>query len=101
MHMRVSDRRAASDHSVHAAQPVYLRPDRPDGLARSLKSPELFALGFGGIVGAGWVVAIGGWLEQAGPGGAIVAFAIGGVVMSLVGVCYAEITTTLPVSGGE
>jgi amino acid transporter len=70
-------------------------------LKRSLGTRQLFALGFGGIVGAGWVIALGSWLDQAGPVGAIAAFSLGGLIVSLIGVCYAEMMTTLPRSGGE
>jgi amino acid transporter len=70
-------------------------------LRRALAARPLFALGFGGILGAGWVIALGGWLDQAGPLGAVAAFSVGGVIVSLIGVCCAEMMTTLPRSGGE
>ncbi|MCB1022373.1 MAG: amino acid permease, partial [Acidobacteria bacterium] len=53
------------------------------------------------MIGVGWVTALGSWLTQAGPGGAILAFAAGGAVMLLIGLCYAELTAMLPVAGGE
>ncbi len=53
------------------------------------------------MIGVGWVTAIGGWLTQAGPLGAIIAFVIGGGIMLCIGLCYAEATPMLPVAGGE
>ena len=53
------------------------------------------------MIGIGWVTALGSWLTTAGPGGAIVAFVCGGVVMVLIGLCYAELTSAMPVAGGE
>lgn len=62
---------------------------------------EFFALAFGSMIGVGWVTAVGGWLSQAGPLGAIIAFLIGGAIMLCIGLCYAEATPMLPVAGGE
>jgi amino acid transporter len=62
---------------------------------------EFFALAFGSMIGVGWVTAVGGWLEQAGPLGAILAFVFGGAIMICIGLCYAEATPMLPVAGGE
>ena len=53
------------------------------------------------MIGVGWITALGGWFEQAGPVGAIVAFAAGGTLMLIIGLCYAEVTPMLPVTGGE
>lgn len=81
-----------------------------DALGRSTARPELkkaiggfgfFALAFGSMIGVGWITALGGWFEQAGPVGAIFAFAAGGTLMLIIGLCYAEVTPMLPVTGGE
>ncbi len=60
-----------------------------------------FALAFGGIVGSGWVVVLGEWLGAAGPGGAALAFAAGGLAMALICACYAELTARMPHTGAE
>jgi APA family basic amino acid/polyamine antiporter len=70
-------------------------------LKRELRAAAYFALSFGAIVGVGWVVVLGDWLNEAGPIGSIVAFATGGMVVLLVGFCYGEMTARRPVSGGE
>jgi APA family basic amino acid/polyamine antiporter len=71
------------------------------GLQRSIGTTQFFTLSFGCIIGVGWVVALPAWLAQAGPGGAALAFVVGGLAMMLVGVCYAELATAFPVTGGE
>jgi len=60
-----------------------------------------FALAFGGIVGSGWVVVLGEWMGAAGPGGAALAFAAGGLAMALICACYAELTARMPRTGAE
>ncbi len=81
-----------------------------DALGGSTARPELkkaiggfgfFALAFGSMIGVGWITALGGWFEQAGPVGAIVAFVAGGTLMLIIGLCYAEVTPMLPLTGGE
>lgn len=73
---------------------------RPE-LKRELRRFAFFALAFGSMIGVGWVTAIGSWLTQAGPAGAITAFLVGGALMLCIGLCYAELTPMLPVAGGE
>jgi amino acid transporter len=70
-------------------------------LKRAIGGFGFFALAFGSMIGVGWITALGGWFEQAGPVGAIVAFLVGGTLMLVIGLCYAEVTPMLPVSGGE
>jgi amino acid transporter len=70
-------------------------------LDKVINASQLFTLSFGTIIGVGWVVVLGLWLEEAGPLGAILGFVGGGLVILLVGLCYAEMATTFPVSGGE
>jgi amino acid transporter len=77
-----------------------LSNSRP-ALKRVIGGFGFFALAFGSMIGVGCITALGGWFEQAGPVGAIVAFAAGGTLMLVIGLCYAEVTPMLPVSGGE
>lgn len=62
---------------------------------------QLFAFGFGSIIGSAWCVLVGSWLTSAGPGGAVLGFLAGGVVIACIGACYAELTSRIPVTGGE
>ncbi len=75
-------------------------PERPT-LRRSIGRTGFFALAFGSMIGVGWVTALGTWLEQAGPLGAIIGFGAGGLLMICIGLCYAELCAMLPLSGGE
>ena len=74
--------------------------ERPQ-LQKGVGKAGLFSLAFGAMIGVGWVTAMGSWLTNAGPLGAAIAFAIGGLLMLVIGFCYAEVTASLPVSGGE
>lgn len=69
-------------------------------LKHELKARHLFALAFGTIVGVGWITVLGHWLAG-GSLGAIVAFAVGGLLMLTIGLCYAEVGSMMPASGGE
>ncbi len=73
---------------------------RPE-LRREISPWSLFALAFGTIIGVGWITVMGVWLTQAGPLGAIVGFVGGGLIMAVIGICYAEAAAMFPVSGGE
>jgi len=46
-------------------------------LARKLRLADYFALAFGTMVGAGWLVLMDDWLGRSGPLGAILGFALG------------------------
>lgn len=70
-------------------------------LKRKIGKAGFFCLAFGAMIGVGWVTAMGPWLKTAGPIGASIGFAIGGLLMLFIGFCYAEVTAMLPVSGGE
>ena len=72
-----------------------------DGLRRSLGLSQYFSFSFGVIVGVGWIVLLGQWLQAGGPLGAILGFALGGAMMAVIGLCYAETATMFPRSGGE
>ncbi len=62
---------------------------------------QYLALGFGSIIGSGWVILLGDWLSRSGPGGALVGFATGTVVMLMIGACYAELAARIPEAGSE
>ena len=70
-------------------------------LRKAIGGLGFFCLAFGSMIGVGWITALGGWVEDAGPGGAMIAFAAGGLLMLLIGLCYAELTPMFPVTGGE
>ncbi len=61
---------------------------------------DVFALAFGAIIGWGWVVLSGPMIEQGGSLGSMLAFLVGGLMVSFVGLIYAELTSALPRAGG-
>ncbi|WP_147255235.1 APC family permease [Pseudonocardia hierapolitana] len=71
------------------------------GFIKALGRWDTLAVGFGAMIGFGWVVLVGGWLEDAGTLGAALAFVAGGLVMTLVGLAYAELVAAMPRAGGE
>lgn len=68
---------------------------------RVLGHKDVFAMAFGAMIGWGWVVLAGSWIEKAGTLGAILSFVIGGVLVLFVGLTYAELTSAMPQCGGE
>lgn len=78
-----------------------LKDLRASDFNRVLGSWEIFTLAFGAMIGWGWVVLTGEWILQAGVLGALIAFAIGGIVVAFVGLTYSELTAAMPKVGGE
>ncbi len=60
-----------------------------------------FALGFGCIVGSGWVVLLGQWLLEAGPFGAAAGLLAGAGIMVLVALAYGELASRIPIAGAD
>lgn len=67
---------------------------------RVLSNKDILALAFGAMIGWGWVILTGVWIQNAGTIGAITAFIIGGTMIIFVGLTYAELTAALPQAGG-
>ena len=57
-------------------------------------------LAFGAMIGWGWVVSSGQWIQAGGVLGTVLGFLIGGIMIYLVGLTYAELTPAMPKSGG-
>ncbi|MEE1620978.1 APC family permease [Zafaria sp. Z1313] len=70
-------------------------------LKKVLGRLDVLALGFGAMIGFGWVVLTGDWLSNAGTMGAVLAMVTGGVIMAVVGLTYAELCAAMPKAGGE
>ena len=70
-------------------------------LAKILGNRDVLTLAFGAMIGWGWVVTAGLWIREAGSLGAILAFLIGGTLVVLIGLTYAELASSLPLAGGE
>lgn len=70
-------------------------------LARKLRLADFFSLGFGTMVGVGWLVVMDDWLLRGGPMGAVLAFAIGGIVLLPIGIVYGHLVRAMPDAAGE
>ena len=70
-------------------------------LARKLRLMDYFTLGFGTMVGVGWLVLMDDWLARGGPTGAILAFALGGASLLPVGYVYGRLISRRPDASGE
>jgi basic amino acid/polyamine antiporter, APA family len=70
-------------------------------LARKLRLHHYFALAFGTMIGTGWLVLLDDWLGRGGPLGAMLGYAIGGVLLLPVGYVYGQWVLRLPDAAGE
>ncbi len=70
-------------------------------LARKLRTLDYFTLGFGTMVGVGWLVIMDDWLERGGPLGAILGFAIGGAALLPIAYTYGRLVIAMPDAGSE
>lgn len=78
-----------------------MMPGAEAKLARELKTRDYFALAFGSMVGVGWLVLMDDWLGRGGPLGAILAFALGGLLLLPIGYIYGKWVERLPDAAGE
>ena len=52
---------------------------------------DILVIAFGAMIGWGWVVSTGDWIGRGGVLGAVIGFAIGGIMVFFVGLTYAEL----------
>lgn len=62
---------------------------------------DILVIAFGAMIGWGWVVSSGNWIESGGVIGAALGFTVGGIMVFFVGLTYAELTAAMPQCGGE
>lgn len=62
---------------------------------------DILVIAFGAMIGWGWVVSSGGWIQKGGVLGAAIGFVLGGIMIFFVGLTYAELTAAMPQCGGE
>ena len=62
---------------------------------------DILVIAFGAMIGWGWVVSTGGWIQNAGVIGTVLGFIAGGTMIFFVGMTYAELTPAIPKAGGE
>jgi basic amino acid/polyamine antiporter, APA family len=82
----------------HPAQPAAASAPH---LARQLRLTDYFTLGWGTMVGVGWLVVMDDWLLRGGSLGAILGFALGGALLLPIGYVYGKLVAAMPDASGE
>ena len=70
-------------------------------LARKLRATDYFTLGWGTMVGVGWLVIMDDWLLRGGALGAVLGFVIGGALLLPIGWVYGKLVVAMPDAAGE
>src|SRR5512135_2799659 len=78
-----------------------LQPDPRPALRGGLTVVEYFTFGFGSMVGVGWLVLMDDWLGRGGPGGAMLGFLIGGLLLVPIGRTYGRLVAQIQDAGAE
>jgi amino acid transporter len=89
----------ATTHAPKERAPSHGPEDESSGLRRHLGPVALLFTGVGSIIGSGWLFGALNASVLAGPA-AILSWCIGGVMIMMIGLTYAELGTMFPVSGG-
>jgi amino acid transporter len=88
-----------TEATPETARAGFSHEDETSGLHRHLGRTGLLFAGVGSIIGSGWLFGALNASKIAGPA-AIISWALGGVMILLIGLTYAELGTMFPVSGG-
>ncbi|RIP37076.1 APC family permease [Staphylococcus gallinarum] len=67
---------------------------------KTMNVVDVLFLAIGAMLGWGWVVLSGEWVSTAGFVGSIIAFIIGGILVIVIGLTYAELASAIPETGG-
>ena len=70
-------------------------------LRGGLSTVEYFTFGFGTMIGVGWVVVMDDWLARGGPGGGILGFLIGGLLLFPIAHTYGRLVQRIQDAGAE
>jgi len=70
-------------------------------LRKVLTSLEIFATGFGVVIGFGWILMFGSYVYEAGIPVGVLGWLLALILMLFVGLTYGELTSSMPVAGGE
>lgn len=70
-------------------------------LARKLRTTDYFTLGWGTMVGVGWLVVMDDWLLRGGALGALLGFVVGGALLLPIGWVYGKLVVAMPDAAGE
>lgn len=87
-------------HTIDEVKEVSKQHNKTEpGLQRKLKARHLGMISLGGTIGTGLFLASGGAISQAGPGGALLAYALIGSMVFFLMTSLAEMASFMPVSG--
>jgi amino acid transporter len=70
-------------------------------LARQLRLLDYFTLGWGAMIGVGWLVVMDDWLLRGGALGALLGFAVGGALLFPIAWVYGRLVAAMPDAAGE
>jgi basic amino acid/polyamine antiporter, APA family len=70
-------------------------------LARKLRATDYFTLGWGSMVGVGWLVVMDDWLLRGGALGTLLGFVVGGAALLPIGWVYGKLIAAMPDAAGE
>ena len=76
-------------------------PPTSSPLRQSLGALEYFTFGFGSMVGVGWLVIMDDWLGRGGPGGAMLGFLGGALLLLPIALTYGRLVRAIPDAGAE
>jgi APA family basic amino acid/polyamine antiporter len=76
-------------------------PSTGPALHGSLSVVEYFTFGFGTMIGVGWVVLMDDWLSRGGPGGGMLGFLIGGLLLFPIAHTYGRLVQQIRDAGAE
>ena len=69
--------------------------------SKTLNTRDLLSLSLGAMIGWSWVILTGKMIVTAGSLGCLIAFLLGGGIVVVIGLLYAELAPAMPVVGGE
>ena len=78
-----------------------LARDRTTALHGGLSTIEYFTFGFGTMIGVGWVVLMDDWLARGGPGGGMLGYLIGGLLLFPIAHTYGRLVQRIQDAGAE
>jgi basic amino acid/polyamine antiporter, APA family len=77
------------------------RDSRRPALHGGLNTIEYFTFGFGSMIGVGWLVLMDDWLSRGGPGGAMLGFLFGGLLLFPIAHTYGRLVQRIQDAGAE
>jgi len=78
-----------------------VNPSGGERLHGSLSTVEYFTFGFGTMIGVGWVVLMDDWLSRGGPGGGMLGFLLGGLLLFPIAHTYGRLVQQVQDAGAE